>query len=146
MSINGLGGNSVQVFDSTVVAIHTDSGISGYGEVCPLGPAYLAAYANGVRAGIAELAPSLIGLDPTALSVVNDCMDHSLSGHPYVKSALDIACWDILGKLAVCPSQLYSVAVMATLFRFTGQSLRKVPKKWPRRSLHIVPRDIQNFS
>jgi L-alanine-DL-glutamate epimerase-like enolase superfamily enzyme len=96
-------GNSVKVFDSTVVAIHTDSGITGYGEVCPLGPAYLAAYANGVRTGIAELAPSLIGLDPTALSVVNDCMDDSLRGHPYVKSALDIACWDILGKISHLP-------------------------------------------
>ncbi len=25
-------------------------------------------------------------------------MDAALQGHPYVKSALDIACWDILGK------------------------------------------------
>ena len=96
-------GNSVRVFDSTVVAVHTDAGVTGYGEVCPLGPAYLAAYANGVRTGIAELAPSLIGLDPTALSVVNDCMDDSLRGHPYVKSALDIACWDILGKVSNLP-------------------------------------------
>src|ERR1700733_7509924 len=97
------GGNSVKVFDSTVVAVHTDAGVTGYGEVCPLGPAYLAAYANGVRTGTAELAPSLIGLDPTALSVVNDCMDDSLRGHPYVKSALGIACWDILGKVSNLP-------------------------------------------
>jgi cis-L-3-hydroxyproline dehydratase len=61
------GGNSVEVFDSTVVAVHTDAGITGYGEVCPLGPAYLPAYAEGARAGIAKLAPHLIGLDPTAL-------------------------------------------------------------------------------
>ena len=97
------GGKSVAVFDSTVVAVHTDAGITGYGEVCPLGPAYLAAYAPGVRAGLAELAPSLIGLDPTALSAVNDRMDFGLRGHPYVKSAIDIACWDILGKLAGLP-------------------------------------------
>jgi len=97
------GGKSVEVFDSTVVAIYTDAGITGYGEVCPLGPVYLAAYANGARAGIKELAPALIGLDPTALSVVNDRMDRSLSGHPYVKSALDIACWDILGKVTGQP-------------------------------------------
>ena len=41
-------------------------GIVGYGEVCPLGPFYLPAYADGVRAGIAELGPHLIGEDPTA--------------------------------------------------------------------------------
>ena len=34
---------SFSAFDSTVVAIETDEGITGYGETCPLGPAYLAA-------------------------------------------------------------------------------------------------------
>jgi cis-L-3-hydroxyproline dehydratase len=97
------GGNSVQVFDSTVVAVHTDSGISGYGEVCPLGPAYLPAYARGARTGIAELAPQLIGCDPTALGLLNGRMDAAMRGHPYVKSALDMACWDILGKVSGLP-------------------------------------------
>ena len=92
------GGRSVDVFDSTVVAIHTDAGITGYGEVCPLGPAYLPAYAAGARTGIAEIAPHLIGLNPTELSLINQRMDQSLRGHSYVKSALDMACWDILGK------------------------------------------------
>jgi L-alanine-DL-glutamate epimerase-like enolase superfamily enzyme len=97
------GGNSVEVFDSTVVAIHTDAGITGYGEVCPLGPAYLPAYAEGARAGIATLAPQLIGLEATGLDVLNRHMDAALRGHPYVKSALDMACWDILGKIAGLP-------------------------------------------
>ena len=98
------GGNSVEVFDSTVVAVHTDTGVSGYGEVCPLGPAYLPAYARGARTGIAELAPQLIGCDPTALGVLNARMDAAMRGHPYVKSALDMACWDILGKTAGLPA------------------------------------------
>jgi L-alanine-DL-glutamate epimerase-like enolase superfamily enzyme len=92
------GGNSVEVFDSTVVALRTDAGITGYGEICPLGPAYLAAYAAGARTGIAEIAPHLLGLDPTKLQVMNRRMDQALRGHPYVKSALDMACWDVLGK------------------------------------------------
>jgi len=85
------GGNSVEVFDSTVVAVHTDAGITGYGEVCPLGPAYLPAYAEGARAGIAKLAPQLIGLEATDLGLLNGHMDGALRGHPYVKSALDMA-------------------------------------------------------
>jgi len=97
------GGKSVSVFDSTVVAIDTDSGITGYGEVCPLGPFYLPAYAAGARTGIAELGPHLIGEDPTQLARLNRRMDAALQGHPYVKSALDIACWDILGKTAGQP-------------------------------------------
>jgi cis-L-3-hydroxyproline dehydratase len=92
------GGNFVNVFDSTVVEILTDDGITGFGEICPLGPAYLPAYAAGARVGIATLAPRLIGTDPTELSVINDKMDRSMRGHAYVKSALDVACWDLLGK------------------------------------------------
>jgi cis-L-3-hydroxyproline dehydratase len=97
------GGNTVTTFDSTVVAVETNQGITGWGEVCPLGPAYLPAYAAGARAGIAELAPHLLGADPRALGVLNDRMDTAMRGHPYVKSALDMACWDILGKVSDLP-------------------------------------------
>jgi L-alanine-DL-glutamate epimerase-like enolase superfamily enzyme len=89
--------NSISTFDSTVVALETDEGLTGYGEVCPLGPAYLPSYAEGARTGISKLAPDLIGLDPTALGLINRRMDQAMRGHPYVKSALDMACWDILG-------------------------------------------------
>ena len=97
-SYNWSDGKSVQVFDSTVVRIETDEGITGHGEVCPLGPVYLPAYAEGARTGIQVLAPALIGHDPTQLSKLNRHMDATLKGHPYVKSALDMACWDILGQ------------------------------------------------
>jgi L-alanine-DL-glutamate epimerase-like enolase superfamily enzyme len=97
------GGNSVSVFDSTVVAVETDEGLIGWGEVCPLGPAYLPAYARGARAGIAEIAPQLLGLDPLALGRLNDRMDAAMRGHPYVKTAIDMACWDILGKASNLP-------------------------------------------
>jgi L-alanine-DL-glutamate epimerase-like enolase superfamily enzyme len=97
------GGKSVSVFDSTIVAVETDEGITGYGEVCPLGPFYLPAYAAGARAGIAELGPHLLGEDPRQLGKLNRRMDAALLGHPYVKSAIDIACWDILGKASAQP-------------------------------------------
>ncbi len=92
------GGKSVSVFDSTVVEVETDAGLVGYGEVCPLGPFYLPAYAAGVRAGLAELGPHLLGEDPCELQKLNRRMDAALKGHPYVKSGIDMACWDILGK------------------------------------------------
>jgi cis-L-3-hydroxyproline dehydratase len=94
------GGKSVSVFDSTVVRIDTEDGVTGYGEVCPLGPFYLPAYANGVRAGIAELGPHLLGQDPRELLKLNRLMDAALKGHAYVKSAIDVACWDVLGKVS----------------------------------------------
>lgn len=100
---NWSGGNFMEVFDSTVVAIETDAGVTGYAECCPLGSAYLPSYAKGVRAGIAEIAPKLIGMDPTDLGPLNRQMDAVLRGHLYVKAPIDIACWDILGKVANLP-------------------------------------------
>jgi L-alanine-DL-glutamate epimerase-like enolase superfamily enzyme len=97
------GGKSVNVFDSTLVGVETDDGLIGYGEVCPLGPFYLPAYAEGVRAGLRELGPHLLGFDPRELGVLNHRMDAALKGHPYVKSGIDIACWDLLGKATGLP-------------------------------------------
>jgi L-alanine-DL-glutamate epimerase-like enolase superfamily enzyme len=97
------GGKSVTVFDSTIVRVETDTGLAGHGEVCPLGPFYLPAYAGGVRAGLRELGPHLLGEDPRQLARLNRRMDAALKGHPYVKSGLDIACWDLLGQAAGLP-------------------------------------------
>lgn len=97
------GGKSVRVFDSTIVRVETDGGLAGHGEVCPLGPFYLPAYADGVRAGLRELGPHLIGEDPRELVKLNRTMDRALKGHPYVKSGIDIACWDILGQATGMP-------------------------------------------
>jgi L-alanine-DL-glutamate epimerase-like enolase superfamily enzyme len=97
------GGKSVSTFDSTIVRVETDSGLAGHGEVCPLGPSYLPAYANGVRAGISELGPHLIGAEASELARLNRLMDAALKGHPYVKSGIDMACWDILGQMAGLP-------------------------------------------
>ena len=92
-SYNWSDGKSVEVFDSTVVRLTTEDGLEGFGEVCPLGPAYLPSYAEGARTGISELASAVIGLDPKQVDVVNRAMDSALKGHPYAKSAIDVACW-----------------------------------------------------
>jgi len=97
------GGKSVDVFDSTVVRLDTDDGRSGWGEVCPLGPAYLPSYAAGARAGIAELAPAVLGQDPREPERLWRRMDAALKGHPYAKSAVDMAAWDLAGQAAGLP-------------------------------------------
>ncbi|MER9177534.1 mandelate racemase/muconate lactonizing enzyme family protein [Mesorhizobium sp. M0955] len=89
--------------DSTFVRIDTDEGISGWGEGCPWGNTYLPAHGPGIRAGIETIAPSLLGQDPCALDAINRTMDVALPGHLYVKSALDMACWDILGHVSGMP-------------------------------------------
>lgn len=94
---------SLSVGESFVVRIDTDDGLSGWGEVCPIGAVYLASHPKGVPSGIAELAPRLIGEDPTNLGRVNTIMDRWLLGHWYVKTPIDVACWDLLGKRLGAP-------------------------------------------
>lgn len=89
--------------DSTFILIDTDEGLSGWGEACPWGHTYLPAHGPGVRAGFEILAPALIGQDPRGLESINHLMDVTLPGHPYVKSPLDMACWDITGQAAGMP-------------------------------------------
>jgi L-alanine-DL-glutamate epimerase-like enolase superfamily enzyme len=96
-------GHAVTSFVSTIIKISTDEGLKGFAEVCPLGSAYMEAYARGVPSGVGEIGPLLLGQDPLQINVINNLMDSALSGHNYIKSPLDIACWDILGQAAGLP-------------------------------------------
>src|SRR3954453_5163284 len=97
------GGRAVRSLSSTLVRVIADTGAEGWGETCRLGPAYLEAHAGGARAALQELVPALIGVDPRNLGAVNDAMDAALKGHNYAKAALDIACWDLLGRALDTP-------------------------------------------
>ncbi|MRH91216.1 mandelate racemase [Nocardia sp. SYP-A9097] len=92
------GGRAAVYQVGTLVRVRTDEGLDGWGEITPLGSTYLPTSPDAVRAGIAELAPRLVGADPTNISAINRLMDEVLLGQGYAKSALDIASWDIFGK------------------------------------------------
>ena len=99
------GGRVIESLPSTVVRVTTAAGVEGFGEVCPLGPAYLPSHGEGVRAALSVLVPSVVGFDVNNLGAVNRAMDRALMGHGDAKSAIDTACWDALGKsvgLPVC--------------------------------------------
>ncbi|MFV2052244.1 mandelate racemase/muconate lactonizing enzyme family protein [Aliiroseovarius sp. YM-037] len=80
-------------FNSTVVVVETDAGLSGCGESCPWGPTD-----PGTMRALPILANALLGIDPRQLHEIELNMDAAIEGHTYAKSAIDIACWDILGK------------------------------------------------
>ena len=97
------GGRVIETLPSTVVRVTTESGVDGFGEVCPLGPAYLPSHGGGARAALVELAPAVIGLSVSNLGAVNAAMDRALMGHGYAKSAIDTACWDAFGRATGTP-------------------------------------------
>jgi L-alanine-DL-glutamate epimerase-like enolase superfamily enzyme len=63
----------------------------------------IASHARGVRAGIAEMADPLLGVDLCHPDRVNEVMDQALKGHNPAKSAIDVACWDLFGKSVGMP-------------------------------------------
>ena len=113
------GGREYRSFDATVVRLTTEHGLEGWGESTPFGSNYVAAHALGVRSGIAELAPHLLGADPRHVDRVNDLMDDVLAGHYHAKAPIDVACWDVFGKSTDLP-------VHALLGGSTGQPMATI--------------------
>ncbi len=98
-------GRTYESFDATLVRLTTDAGLQGWGESTPFGATYIAAHALGVRAGIAELAPHVLGCDPRQPAAVGRALDAALAGHHHAKTPIDVACWDLFGQatgMAVC--------------------------------------------
>jgi cis-L-3-hydroxyproline dehydratase len=92
------GGRSAEGFDSNIVEIVARDGTAGFGEMAPLGSFYDPAFAEGARAAMRELAPKLIGEKAAGIDAINRRMDLLLKGHPYAKSAIDMALWDLAGR------------------------------------------------
>lgn len=95
-------GKTCSTVETVVLSVETDAGLTGWGEVCPI-PHYLPAYARGVAPALQELAPVLLGADPIGVEAAMARAEAHLPGHVYAKSALDIALWDLTGKVAGLP-------------------------------------------
>ena len=126
------GGREIVSLPSTVVRVTADDGTQGFGETCPLGPAYLPAHGEGARAALRELAPALLGVDPRELAIVNDRLDAALLGHAYAKSAIDVACWDLLGKATGQPvCVLLGGRRQDVVSALRRDPARRRPRRWP---------------
>ncbi|OOR32272.1 dipeptide epimerase, partial [Bacillus cereus] len=83
---------------SVIVKIETDEGIIGYGE----GVAdehVTGESAEGVYQIIKNtLGPVLLGQNPMEVEKIHELMDKAIYGVPTAKAAIDIACFDSLGK------------------------------------------------
>ena len=77
-------------FDTLIVCLDTDEGLQGWGEMAPLGAFYDPSFAGGARSALEELAPLILGQDPTQIMALARRMDFHLKGHPYAKSAIDM--------------------------------------------------------
>ncbi len=92
-------GKTCATVETVVLEVETDTGLTGWGEVCPI-PHYLPAYARGVAPALQELAPVLLGANPMGAETLTAQVETWLPGHLYARSALDLAFWDLTGKAA----------------------------------------------
>jgi L-alanine-DL-glutamate epimerase-like enolase superfamily enzyme len=96
-------GGTAEGFDSTVVELVAEDGTTGWGEAAPLGAFYAPAFPAGVRAGVCELLPLVVGRSATAPRMLLRQLDLAMMGQPASKSAIDMAACDLAARLAGVP-------------------------------------------
>ncbi|MFQ3630762.1 mandelate racemase/muconate lactonizing enzyme family protein [Roseiflexus sp.] len=103
-----------------LVKVHTDEGLIGLGEVSCTPIWSGEDQTTAIHCINTYLAPLLIGEDPTAIERLTLRMHRRIAGHPFTKAGVEIALWDVLGKIANVP-----------LYRLFGGPVRDaVPTKF----------------
>src|SRR5271166_5254418 len=92
-------GRILTSFPSTVVKVTAEDGTVGYGEACTLGSNYLDGFPASAQETVRLLADWVLTCDVFAPGVLVDGMDHLVIGNVTGKAAIDIALWDLRGKL-----------------------------------------------
>lgn len=93
------------VKDTTIVVAEllADNGLTGWGE-CDPWKVFTGDSAEEVIALLRDrIGPALIGQDPRNLHGIHQIMDNCIPGNPIAKSAIDMACHDLLGKYSKLP-------------------------------------------
>ena len=98
---SGRGGHTVSPF--LLIRIHTDEGIVGLGEVSCT-PIW-SGEDQFTSAHFSEhiLAPLLTGQDPTQIERLTAAVNTAVANNPFTKAGIEMALWDILGKVAGLP-------------------------------------------
>lgn len=89
--------------DAVVVRVVADDGAAGIGESGTVGVTFDAQHLPGQVAGVTHLASTILGLDPRSPQSVHRRLDAAMTGHPYCKSPIDIAVWDLAARAAGVP-------------------------------------------
>jgi muconate cycloisomerase len=86
-----------------LLRVHTDEGLTGLGEVSctPVWSGEDSVTAGHIIRNFLE--PALTGEDPRDIERLTAKMRRAVAGHPFTKSGVEIALWDILGKSCGLP-------------------------------------------
>lgn len=84
--------------DHVLVRVHTDEGLVGQAEAQPRPYTYGETQASIVAAIREHLSPAVAGLDPLATERIDERVG-ALVGNTVARGAVDLAVWDLVGKL-----------------------------------------------
>jgi L-Ala-D/L-Glu epimerase / N-acetyl-D-glutamate racemase len=87
-----------EVSDYLIVRLATDAGIDGVGEAT-VTPRWSGETVWGAKAVIERtFSSAIVGCDPTDTATIDRRLDQAAAHNWFAKSAIEMACWDILGK------------------------------------------------
>lgn len=132
------------------VKLVTDEGICGLGEASP--SAMVAGETiKGVITTIEHyLKPALIGMDPCDIEAIHKKMESVILRNPAAKAAIDIACYDIMGKKAGMPvhkllgAKEDSFQIDFTIGIDTVEAMAKDALEWAEKGFRILKVKIGN--
>lgn len=99
----GVWRHQYDVLPNVYVAIHTDQGVTGYGEAGPIADYFGETQETDVEVLKNYLAPVIVGKDPLNIRQRVIEMDAVIPRNPCAKAAIDIALHDIKGKVLNAP-------------------------------------------
>ena len=89
--------------DYAIIRVYTDEGVIGLGEAT-VAPRWTGETSSTCISVIGELiAPALLGQNPLEITYLRQRMDRVIKLNPFTKAGLEMALWDIAGKVANLP-------------------------------------------
>ncbi|MGG1674983.1 mandelate racemase/muconate lactonizing enzyme family protein [Neobacillus sp. NRS-1170] len=88
---------------SVIVKLETDGGLIGYGEAVPDEHVTGESFFSAIEILKHQLLPAIMGESPFAIERIHHIMDSRIHANPAAKAAIDIACYDLMGKYSDKP-------------------------------------------
>lgn len=83
---------------SIIIKVNTDTGLVGYGESVPDEHVTGESFHSTIALLKHNLIPKIIGQNPFNIGLIHKIMDSTVKYAPAAKAAIDIACYDLMGK------------------------------------------------
>jgi len=136
---------SYDYIPSIIVKVTTDNGLVGYGEGVPDEHVTGESWEGTYHVLVSLLAPKLIGENPANMERIHAIMDKAILGVPTAKAAIDIACYDVVGKHLGIPAYELLGGRYHEKFPITHVLSIDTPERMAREAADCVEKGYRSF-